>query len=150
MDAWKSFCNFLDSLGPFANLASIISFFISLVTLILAGGIRHAILKANEKKDFRERAQSYVDVLRSYRSIYNKDSEVINDQYYRNISATLSEILAEFRHVLPLGYKHRIKSLNRLIKRQLNKKKRRSNFGPLCVEKMGIIASDLRREKDIL
>lgn len=148
MEVWQSVCDYLAGLGAVSNLSSILSLVISIITLFLAGRIRRTMMRTLEKKNFRECAQSYVDTLRSYRSIYNNDPDVINNQYFKNISSTLTEILDEYRHILPIGTSRRIKSLNRSIKRHLNKNK--TNFGQKCSEKLNNIATELRKEKDIL
>lgn len=136
-------------IGFVANYASTISLIISCATLLIAKNIRHSILKNIERKDFREHAQATSDQLRSYRSNINNDQDIVTPQFYKNILNCLVEILHDYSNILPGKTRKKITSLRKEIIKYLANPNDKG-FPQRCADKLHLIATDIRRERDIL
>lgn len=137
------------SVSQAADVLSILSFFLSCITLIIAGGIRKTLLKKIEKNDFKERSNYYIAQLKTYRQMFYEDKDVINDRHYANINKTLTEILDDFPNVLPLKTRINIKRLRSRITAYLQDSEKNIT-DENCANCLHSIESDLNREARII
>ena len=149
MQVLEALVDFGSQIGFVANYASAISLIISGSTLLLAKNIRHSILQNIERKDFREHAQAISDQLRSYRSNINNDPDIAKPNFYKNISNYLVEILDDYSNILPGKTRKKIKSLRKAILKYLANPNDRV-FPQHCADILNLIATDIRKERDIL
>jgi len=133
-----------------ANIASIASFIISFITLILAGGIRSSLRRHVEKRKFREQISATINNLDSFRSMIYKDSDVINTKFYYTVRIFLKEILDDYPKAISWGCRRKIKSLYRAIKKYLRKSEKDSQFRFDCAEKLHGISVALEKESEII
>ncbi len=112
-------------------------------------GIRKSMLQRIERADFWEKSESHVANLIAYRSMFYNDSEIISDKHYKNILKTLTEIIDDYKNLLPWKEKRNIKSLRRRIKKYL-KRKKPELFATECADALHSISTDLAKERRLL
>lgn len=141
----------LVTIGHVADFAGIISFWISVVTLCLAGSIRKAMLEKIERKLFQDNAERQINLLASYRKMLSKDPEILNDKFYTWVHDALIEIMDDYRNILPREIKRKIKGLNKKVTHYLNDPdaKNEKNFNAECKDLLHAIISALRKERGI-
>lgn len=149
---WENIRNFGTSIAPFANIATIIALFISIITLFLASGIRKSMLQKIERADFLEKSEAYIASLLAFRNMFYDDKDFVSDKHYRNILKKLTEIKNDYKNLLTWKEKQKIESLRRRITKYLNLKedKKPESFGTDCADSLYSISTDLTKERRLL
>lgn len=142
--------SFIEILGVTADVVGVVSFLISIPTLVLASGIKRSILKYVEKNDYiRDIDNQLTELQASYEMLLEDD-----EKYGQNFL----DLLVSKLEVFPIRYeailsKKVIKQVNTLIKQIEEKTK--TNFSNKkykqdCARQLHQIILTLEKEKKLL
>lgn len=142
--------SFLDSISVLADIAGIMSFFISVGTLITAVGIRKAVVKNVEKMNYRNEIDDKIKVLQSYYGSFHYDSDMYNEPLLSELQDILENLLISYESILKREIIKQIKDLKDYIEykclKDLNDAKAKSD----CCHMLNRICSRLIKEKNLL
>lgn len=147
---WECILDFGTFITPFANIATIVALLISVITLCLARGIRKSMLQRIERTDFLKRSESYIASLDAFRKMFYEDKDIISDKLYKKILKTLTEILDDYKNMLPWKEKTKIQLFRKRITRYLKSAKKPKEFDIECANSLNSISTDLRKESKLL
>lgn len=139
MDFWGIVSRFADSFG-------ILSFFISIPTLVFAKSTRKAIQSHDDKKQYQQEIENHINEMRiHYQSIANND--VYNEEILNTLLNEMDTLLIQYPTVVK-SFKKDIKELQKLISITQDNIKSDSNFNRNKIaRKLNTVIQRLQKEE---
>lgn len=133
-----------------ADIAGILSFFISIGTLITAVGIRKAVLRNVEKINYRNEIDGRIRSLHSYYDSFRQDSDMYVDPLLSKLQDELEDLLISYESILKKEIIKTIKDLKNHIEYRCLKDLHDEKAKADCCHMLNTIEKRLNKEKNLL
>lgn len=143
MDGWVMLARFADFVG-------IVSFSISVVTLVITSKIRKNMLAHVEKSEYRIEIDEQIGELEAFKALLLEE-KALNPDFFLQLNALLKNINIAYETILPSKLKQKIKDLSALIKDKLyqNPPYSRDDIDE-CISLLVYVSTELKKEKKVL
>ena len=137
------------ALSIISEIASILSFLISIVTIILAAGIKRSVNRDRTESDFEKEIDDQIDRLGAYEQIFLEKYNILDYTQVTKLDMELGDISTAYDGFLKKNVLKSIKSLKAFLQQQFkpDSKSYSQKSCHECAKQIQVVIGLLRRQR---